>query len=187
MRFSRGYSINTIGQIKINKMNKLSRLLLEKSIVGVDINALIEILDATPNPEMAVEIVLGVYEAPEISETPMYDMGKQKDFVRMVSYDKWSDEVNYEYRSKKSRQVYVKKGSETPSWEEAASLVEYQYNSSPVLKLGISKQEFEEDWTSITVYRDIDGTEEIQNGSTRLSNWHSNSNRIQIAKVKTIA
>jgi hypothetical protein len=75
MRLSRGYSINTF-ELKINKMNKLSRLLLEKSIVGVDINALVEILDATPNPEMAVEIVLGVYEAPEVSETPINGLTK---------------------------------------------------------------------------------------------------------------
>ena len=166
-------------------MNKLSRLLLEKSIVGVDINALVEILDATPNPEMAVEIVLGVYEAPEVSETPMYDMGKQKDFVRMLSYDKWSDQVLYEYRNKKTKQVYVKKDSETPSWEEAASLVEYQWNSSPILKLGVSKQEFDEDWTYVAVYRDIDGTEEIHTGSISLSSWHSNSGKVQSVKVKT--
>jgi hypothetical protein len=62
-----------------------------------------EVINATPNPLMATEILLGTYEQPEIPETTVY-----KDTLRTVkSVDYWLDQVKYTYEVAETKGFYI--------------------------------------------------------------------------------
>ena len=65
---------------------------------------LMDVILATPNPEMATEILLGVYEKPEIPHTVTSNSGVEK---TVVSVDYWNDNVRYAYEEKVTKHIYV--------------------------------------------------------------------------------
>jgi hypothetical protein len=74
-----------------------------------NIQSIMEVISATPNPDIATEILLGIYQEPAVCESVMID-GKQCFFI---SYNKWDDQVKYYYITKESKHIYVKKDTDT--------------------------------------------------------------------------
>jgi len=74
-----------------------------------DIESIIEVINATPNPEIATQILLGIYEEPVIQHSAVYN---NKDCY-FISYNKWDEKVNYYYMINDSKHIYVKKGTDT--------------------------------------------------------------------------
>lgn len=74
-----------------------------------DIESIMEVINATPNPDIATQILLGIYEEPVIQASAVYN---NKDCY-FISYDKWDDKVNYYYMINDSKHIYVKKGTDT--------------------------------------------------------------------------
>lgn len=74
-----------------------------------NIQSIMEVITATPNPDIATAILLGIYEEPVVCASAMID-GKQ---CFSISYNKWNDQVLYYYMTKDSKHIYVKKDTDT--------------------------------------------------------------------------
>jgi len=108
-------------------MNNLERRLLELTFPSVDIDALMEVIVATPNSRVATEILCDVYTEPDFVDK----IGSSDILQRFVSYDKWSEEVSYKYEEPETVYCYfphtVKKENITTENYEALSC---SYNSN---------------------------------------------------------
>jgi hypothetical protein len=74
-----------------------------------NIQSIMEVITATPNPDIATEILLGIYQEPVVCESAMID-DKQ---CFLISYNKWDNQVFYYYLTKDSKHIYVKKDTDT--------------------------------------------------------------------------
>lgn len=93
-------------------MEKIIKALLEAKYPTVNVASLLEIVNATPNPSLATEILCGLYEEAmpcEYSST-QYD---DKRVCKFVKYDKWQDRVTYSYMKEKILSMYVPKELDT--------------------------------------------------------------------------
>lgn len=63
-----------------------------------DVDVMLEVANQTNNPEVAVELMLGIYQQPDVNFTPHPD-AKSQDHPNMMfeRYDKWTDKVHYTY------------------------------------------------------------------------------------------
>jgi len=85
-------------------MTTIQKALVQNMYPHMDITLLAEIIDATPNPEVATEILCGLYETPTVPEKVFSD-DKSKLYT-MTFYNKWTDNVSYEYYSPKTQGCY---------------------------------------------------------------------------------
>jgi len=86
-------------------MNKIIRIALQNKFPGIEIEALMEVINQTPNAVIAVETLMNVYEVPDISKTSIYPQGSSK-ICRFKSFDKYTEKVTYEYDSTESKTLY---------------------------------------------------------------------------------
>ena len=87
--------------------SKITRLALSLKFNHDDIDSIMEVIKASGNETVATEILLGVYEAPEVNEIApdtKYEANKT-----LVSYDKFKDEVKYTYQSVKELSAWFLK------------------------------------------------------------------------------
>ena len=84
-------------------MENIIKVALLSKFSAEALPSVMEVINATPNPLMATEILLGTYEQPEIPETTMY-----KDTLRTVkSVDYWLDQVKYTYEVAETKGFYI--------------------------------------------------------------------------------
>ena len=110
-------------------MNNLERRLIELTFPSVDVDALMEVIAATPNSRVATEILCNVYTEPNFVKDKI---GNSDGYLRtFVSYDKWSEEILYKYEEPETVYCYfpstVKKEDITTENYEALSC---SYNSN---------------------------------------------------------
>jgi hypothetical protein len=91
-------------------MNKIIEVALKGRFGTDDLTNLMEVITATPNPEMATEILLGVYVRPEIPNVVVTDQGLEK---TVVSVDYWTNYVTYSYKEEVRKQFYIDKDTDT--------------------------------------------------------------------------
>lgn len=60
--------------------------------------ALLQIINATQNPTVATEILLGIYEAPAISPTTLISRADETNH-KFISHNPFTDEVSYSYNT----------------------------------------------------------------------------------------
>ncbi len=96
--------------IKLKVMNKIIEKLLVVTFPNVDITGLLEIVNATPNPIIATEILCGLYEEPQLPRTVQETSGDKRILTRK-SFDKWNDKVEYTYVKEKAISGYFPKGT----------------------------------------------------------------------------
>lgn len=90
-------------------MNKIIEVALAGKFTADAVPAIMDVIIATPNPEMATEILLGVYEKPELAEHVVV-----KDVLRKLeSVDYWRDEVRYSYLAEETKGFYIQKDCNT--------------------------------------------------------------------------
>ena len=75
-------------------MNKIITVALASAKPSVE--ALLELINATSNPTVATEILLGIYEDPTINPIPAFEINSQTNIV-FGSYDKFTEEIAYTY------------------------------------------------------------------------------------------
>jgi hypothetical protein len=81
-------------------IERIIRLALTNMYHGINDDALIEVIAATPNAELATEILLGVWEAPLIRPFSANTHSNGIGPLRFKEYDKWTGKVKYEYDAK---------------------------------------------------------------------------------------
>jgi hypothetical protein len=90
-------------------MNKIIEVALTGKFGAEAVTNLMEVILATPNPEMATEILLGVYEKPEIPNTIFENNVKKT----VVSVDYWQNIVSYSYEEEVRKHLYVEDSLDT--------------------------------------------------------------------------
>ena len=85
-------------------MYKIIEVALTSKFGAEAVTNLMEVIGATPNHEMAAEILLGVYVKPEIPHTVISSSGVEK---TVVSVDYWDGNVRYAYEEKVTKHIYV--------------------------------------------------------------------------------
>ena len=89
-------------------MDKLIKCALSTKFNAEQIDTVIEVINATPNPPVAVEILLGLYEEPLfVSRRTVRDIEHI-----FQSFDKWSNQVSYTYTRNKKISIYINKGTD---------------------------------------------------------------------------
>lgn len=75
-------------------MDKIIAVALKAQFPGINIDAVMDVINATPDPEIATETLLGIYETPDIANQSMVEKGNVCTFV---SFDKYRKRVSYKY------------------------------------------------------------------------------------------
>ena len=77
------------------------------------VDKIMEVVCATPNPEMAVEILLGIYEETKLESVVVYRGVKgQEQFRTLMSVDFWKNEVHYQYNAEITKYIYIHKDTD---------------------------------------------------------------------------
>ena len=89
--------------------------------IEVDLMSLMEVLNQTGNPTVAVQILNGTYQEPEIykadrASSPDKDGNLHR--CIFVSYDRWIDVVHYKYKDGWARQMSREKWADLELWED---------------------------------------------------------------------
>jgi len=147
----------------VMRMETLSAIL---SKMGFTLpNEMAEIILATPNPLVALDIVLGVYVIPEIPNFPLCKPSKSAYNPTFVDYDKFTGKVTYSYNSVNCVSVWAHKDRESdPSYADANKVSSrdgkpedilfstYGYTEETAKRAGFStKQEFQDVFEQITL------------------------------------
>lgn len=90
-------------------MSKIIAVALTGKFGAEAVTNLMEVIGATCNPEMAAEILLGVYEKPEIPNTIVENNVKKT----VVSIDYWQATVTYSYEEEVRKHLYVEDSLDT--------------------------------------------------------------------------
>ena len=134
-------------------MNKIIEVALKGRFVTEDVTSLMEVITATPNPEMATEILLGVYVKPEIPNVVITPQGLEK---TLISVDYWDNVVNYSYEEEERKHLYIDKNLDTSiitpeNYKEYEKEYDYANKTSFYLNTGKMKQRTSScsilDWT----------------------------------------
>ncbi len=88
-------------------MNKIIRAALAAKFNPNDVDNLISIINNTPNPNMATEILLGIYECQKIPVRVNNDGVVQT----LVKADEWNNTITYSYLRNKEKSAYFPKGT----------------------------------------------------------------------------
>lgn len=122
-------------------MQKLIKIILENKFPDTNIEQLQEIINATPNPIVATEILCGVYEEPEcVIQSSNNRLSGVKDTVRtFVSYDKWAQEIKYRYTHQETTYAFVAEKKDVYTKEDIIK----EYYDFPN---GAERREYEEQY-----------------------------------------
>jgi hypothetical protein len=91
-----------------------------------NIDSIMEVIGATPNPDVATQILLGIYQEPVIQSSAIKD---NKDCY-FINYDKWSNVVSYWYMEQNTKNIYINRGvDKTQITEENYETFKVPYDS----------------------------------------------------------
>lgn len=82
---------------EIDNTYHLIKFALETRFEKVQVDSIMEIIWKTPNPIVAAHKLLGIYISPVINAECHPDVNKQELDKKIIGYDEWKDEVEYEY------------------------------------------------------------------------------------------
>lgn len=91
-------------------MNKIIEVALTGKFGAEEVTNLMEVIGATPNPEMATEILLGVYTQPKLESVVMDSRGCIRT-INSINY--WAGNVHYCYSEEITKHIYVDKDFDT--------------------------------------------------------------------------
>ena len=89
-------------------MEKLIKCALGTKFKTEQLNDIMEVINGTPNPTVATEILLGLYEEPTFSYNHMINNRE----CTFEGFDKWTNQVSYSYLRNKQVRIYINKGTD---------------------------------------------------------------------------
>lgn len=124
-------------------MNKVTALLLSMKFPTLNTSDLMEVINATPNPVIATEIMCGIYEQPIFTE---HQEKKDAEYgvLTFKSFNKWSQKVDYSYVRNITKSGYFPKGTNKSDVTiENFKSLEVPYSSGNCEHLSIPTEETE--------------------------------------------
>ena len=89
-----------INQLNINTMEKIIKLALSGKYAGIDTEALMEVINATPNAVVATEMLLGLYEKPVIENASNSAKSNHPHHImpyKLLTVDYFRETVSFSY------------------------------------------------------------------------------------------
>lgn len=148
-------------------MNKIIEFALSTKF-GKDIEPIMEVIAATGNPTVASEILLGLYEAPEIpfKDSMLENQKDNKAEIQFQCYDHFKDEVTFTYCRIIRKEAWFKK-EDLPIEELIASKVYWVEDAAKELKMSVD--DFKETHERVE-YR-VEVEERSQSATKTLGEW----------------
>lgn len=154
--------------------NSIITIALSTKFTPEQIEGVLEIVNATPNPEVAVAVLLGIYVKPELPKTPgnLSRFSEDKRDITFVSYDKYDDQIGYTYKTMKMKKGWIENGvtvdpaniSNTNRYiEDAARALAMELED---FKLAYTYHTFDEEFE-----KDRNGDVRVNTGSCSHSVW----------------
>lgn len=106
-------------------MNTILRVALGTVFPKENIDSILEVINATPNADVATEILLGIYEEPYVQETAVIADRN----CTLIAYNKWTGKVQYSYEIPDTKHIYVQKDVDVALITEE-NFEEFKYNTS---------------------------------------------------------
>jgi len=155
-------------------MNKIMKALLEAKYPTTNVELLMDVVSATPNPELATEILAGLYEEPVVSKECKESFGPKTYLhdIQFMLYDKWSNSVHYSYYRKKSATIWKLRTMDMPLFEDITKAQTEYYFKDFVNKSNVDtgiKLEDENLYHKVTCYGEPQDF--IQNTNCPLHEW----------------
>ena len=91
-----------------HEFNPIYKLALSNAFPDKDVNSLLEVCYNTPKVEIAIEMLLGIYELPQLKEIVVNS--KNGRILTMTNVDKFENRVNCSYQKNKTETFYFEKG-----------------------------------------------------------------------------
>ena len=135
-------------------MEKVIRALLATKFQNVD--AIMEVINATPNPTVATEIITGIYEEP-YWESYLFDLPSNNRWnLTPQSYDKWTNYVTVQFQQKESKHIWICKGQDLPRYEDLMQKENDHWDYDTAKSKGqIPSDAVRSEWSRETVYGEI--------------------------------
>jgi len=112
--------------LKLKTMQTILTVALGTIFPKENIDSIMEVIGATPNPDVATQILLGIYQAPGMQTQA--DIGGVK--CHFIRYDKWTDAVTYWYMQQETKHIYISKDTDkTQITEENYETFKVSYDS----------------------------------------------------------
>ena len=151
-------------------MNKSVKYLVKKQFPN-NAEQMLEIMQETSNPEVALEILLGIYEEPEgFSKEPSKEFlkdskSRNRHDIEFIKFNKFNEEVHYSYYEKEAYQVWLKEGDKIPTYQDVEdNKKDYllgMWFEDAVAARG-QRDLKKEDYRSLKVYGDLKKNQRVQ-------------------------
>lgn len=139
-------------------MKSIERVALRTKYSAEQIDNLMEIASATPNPTLAIEIILDIYEEPTFKQYTLRNDDPNCE-CKFVRYDKWTDKVWFEYTKPDTVDVRIDKDTDTSliTYENYEDFqVDYKHNNSTWHQVLTGKTKTVTDSTNVSNYRKME-------------------------------
>jgi len=136
------------------------RFALEK-VFADKTDLILDIISATPHPEVAAEMLLGVYQRPHLegTDTKQYD-GHGKTNIRFTKFMDMEQSVAYEFNPVTKKQGWVKKGTQNPT--EADVVTTLGWAEDACKKAGLKESDFKEQYEYVVYETTIHPTRTME-------------------------
>jgi len=151
-------------------MNKIIEALLKAKFPAINTSDLLEVINNTTNAEVATEIICGLYQEPWVSDVPSVEFSKTRFEIVLVGYNKWINAVEYKYKNRKTKTVWIKKDTELPAYSNTNSYQSEYYFKDFASKSGSAGLISESDYERKTIYGDLETN--YFTGSCSISDWN---------------
>lgn len=158
----------SIKTLPILPNNTIERIALSTKFSPEEIDILLQISNATSNPLVCIELLLGIYQERDINPTAK-DISNEQNRT-FISYDCIKDEVSYSYNRIETKSGYINIGTENPTVEDFITTKGY-YEDEIAESVGLTKQEFNSKYVKTTIVTKT--FDEIRYSITSLSNWNN--------------
>jgi hypothetical protein len=154
--------------------HSIIKIALSSKFSTEQIDNVMEIAAATPNPEVAVEILLGIYQPPVIPVSPVnlknFDSSKRN--IVFSHYDKYNEQVSYKYFTMKTVSGWIENGVDVDPANIASN---NRWSEDAARNLRIDEKVFKENYTyhtfDIDLEKDSEGNPKLYSSSCELYTW----------------
>jgi hypothetical protein len=154
--------------------NSIVTIALSSKFTAEQMEGVLEIIHATPNAEVAVEILLGIYEAPKLPLEPVnpknFDSTKRN--IVCSGYDKFNETVSFTYHMMKQKSGWIENGVEVDPANIASN---NRWAEDAARSLKIDEKVFKDTYThhvfDIDLEKDSEGNPKVYTGQCELYTW----------------
>ena len=136
-------------------MEKVIRALLATKFQNVD--AIMEVINMTPNATVATEVITGIYEEPYWDNCSVFDLPINNYWnVSALFYDKWTNQVTVRFQQKESKHIWLRKGQDLPRYEDLTQKESDHWDYETAKSKGqIPSDAVRSEWSRETIYGEI--------------------------------